>query len=155
MGRTVATNRKARRDYEIEEVYEAGMALRGSEVKSLREGRCSLKDGFARIEDEEIFLYNVHIARYDPSSRNNHEPRRTRKLLLKKREIKRLIGKTSQKGYTLVPLRVYFRNGHAKVELGLGKGRTKYDKRRKIKERDEERRIKRQFKEYQRKGSER
>ncbi|MFP4588545.1 MAG: SsrA-binding protein SmpB [Candidatus Bipolaricaulota bacterium] len=153
MGRTVATNRKARRDYEIEEVYEAGIVLQGTEVKSLRAGRCSLKEGYATVENGEVFLHNIHIARYEQGNRENHEPRRKRKLLLKKREIKRLIGKTSQKGYTLVPLKIYFKHGYAKVELGLGKGKKQHDKRQKIKERDEQRRVERELKEFERNRS--
>ena len=150
MGRTVATNRKAHRDFDIEEVYEAGIVLKGTEVKSLREGRCSVKEGYAKVENEEVYLYNVHIAHYEHAARENHERRRKRKLLLKKREIKRLIGKTSQKGYTLVPLKIYFKNGYAKVELGLGKGKREYDKREKIKKRDQERRMEKHLKEYDR-----
>jgi len=150
MGRKVATNRKAYRDYEIEEEYEAGMVLKGTEVKSLRQGRCSLKDGYARVTDGEVYLHNVHIARYEQGNRENHEPRRKRKLLLKKSEINRLIGKTAQSGYTLVPLKVYFKAGYAKVLLGLGKGKREYDKRQKIKERDERRRVEKEIKEYER-----
>lgn len=152
MGRTVATNRKAERDYEIEEVYEAGIVLTGTEVKSLRHGRCSISDGYAKVENEEVFLYNVHIAKYEQGNRANHQPKRKRKLLLRKPEIKRLIGKTSRKGYTLVPIKLYFKNGYAKVSLGLGKGKQKHDKRERIKERDEQRRIERQLKEYERRG---
>lgn len=150
MGKTVARNRKAYRDYDIEEEYEAGMVLQGTEVKSLRAGRCSIKEGYAKIERGEVFLHNVHIAKYEQGNRENHEPRRKRKLLLKQREINRLIGKTSQKGYTLVPLELYFKNGYAKIKLGLGKGRAKHDKRQKIKERDEKRRMDKQLKEYER-----
>ncbi|MBS3812702.1 MAG: SsrA-binding protein SmpB [Candidatus Acetothermia bacterium] len=152
MGRTVATNKRARRNYDFEEFYEAGIVLRGTEVKSLREGRCSLKDGYAAIKEEEAFLYNVHIARYKQGNRENHRPRRTRKLLLRKPEIKRLIGKIQQKGYSLIPLKVYFKNGYAKVKLGLGKGKKDYDKRQKIKEKDQRRRMEKQMKEYNRRA---
>ncbi|MFW6049399.1 MAG: SsrA-binding protein SmpB [Candidatus Bipolaricaulota bacterium] len=152
MGSTVATNKRARRNYDFEEFYEAGIVLRGTEVKSLREGRCSLKDGYAAIKEEEAFLYNVHIARYKQGNRENHRPRRTRKLLLRKPEIKRLIGKIQQKGYSLIPLKVYFKNGYAKVKLGLGKGKKDYDKRQKIKEKDQRRRMEKQMKEYNRRA---
>ena len=152
MGRKVATNRKARRNYDIEETYEAGIVLTGTEVKSLRAGRCSIKDGYAKIDEGEAYLLNVHIAQYKQGNRENHDPTRRRKLLLKKSEIKRLIGKISQKGYSLVPLKIYFKNGYAKVELGLGKGRKEHDKRKKIKERDEKRRVERKLKEYERGG---
>ena len=150
MGKTVTRNKKAFRDYDFEEFYEAGLVLQGTEVKSLRAGRCSLKDGYARVRDGEAFLHNVHIARYDQGNRENHEPRRTRKLLLRKPEIKRLIGKTEQKGYSLIPVGIYFKNGYAKVKLGLGKGRKQYDKREKIKKKDQERRMERKLKEHSR-----
>lgn len=148
MGRPVATNRTAHRDFEIDETYEAGLVLTGTEVKSLRQGRCSLKDGFATVRDGEVFLHNVHIAPYTEGNRYNHEPRRTRKLLLHKKEIARLIGKTQEKGYTLIPLKIYFRRGYAKVELAVAKGLRKYDKREKIKRKEQEREIDRAIKEY-------
>jgi len=150
MGKTVATNKRARRNYDFEEFYEAGMVLRGTEVKSLREHRCSLKDGYAKITDEEAYLYSVHIARYEQGNRENHKPRRKRKLLLRKPEIKRLIGKTQQKGYSLIPLEIYFKRGYAKVKLGLGKGKKDYDKRKKLKEKDQKRRIEKEIKEHTR-----
>lgn len=150
MGQTVARNRRAKRDFEIEETLEAGMALTGTEVKSLRNGRCSLKDGFASVKDGEVFLHNVYIAPYEAGHRTNHDPTRERKLLLKKREIARLIGKTQQRGYTLVPVRIYFRNGNAKVELAVAKGLRKHDKREKIKRKEERRQIQRELKEYER-----
>ncbi len=152
MGKTVARNKQAFRNFDFEEFYEAGMVLQGTEVKSLREGRCSLKDGYAKVTDEEVFLHNVHIARYDQGNRENHEPRRKRKLLLRKAEIKRLIGKTQQKGYSLIPVEIYFKSGYAKVKLGLGKGKKEYDKRRKIKERDQQRRVEKELKEHTRQG---
>lgn len=150
MGKTVTKNKQAYRDFDLEEFYEAGIVLRGTEVKSLRAGRCSLKDGYAKVTDGEVFLHNVHIARYEEGNRENHEPRRKRKLLLRKPEINRLIGKTQQKGYSLIPVEIYFKGGYAKVKLGLGKGRKEYDKRRKIKEKDEQRRIEKKLKDHSR-----
>jgi SsrA-binding protein len=129
-GRTVvAQNRKARHDYDIDATYEAGLALTGTEVKSLRAGRASLTDGYAEVRDGELWLRNVHIPEYDQGTWTNHEPRRPRKLLLRRDEISRLIGKTTQRGYTLVPLSLYFSDGYAKVELALARGRRSYDKR--------------------------
>ncbi len=148
--KVVATNRKARHDYRIEETYEAGLVLKGTEVKSLRRGSCSLKDGFALIKDGEVFLHNVYIAPYEAGSHYNPDPERPRKLLLHRQEIVRLSTKVKERGYTLVPLRIYFKNGLAKVELALGKGRAKYDKREKIKKREEEREMRRALKEFRR-----
>lgn len=136
----IAVNRKARHDYFIEETLEAGIVLTGSEVKSLRDGRCNLKDSFARIARGEAFVTNIHISPYDPAHRDNHEPTRSRKLLLHRQEIDRLEGKLNQKGLTLVPLRIYFNaRGRAKIELGLGRGKKHYDKRQTIKEREAKR----------------
>ena len=132
----VCQNKKARHDYFIDEVMEAGMVLLGPEVKSLREGRGSLVDSHARIKKGEVFLYNMHITPYPYAHYVRLDPVRTRKLLLNKREIKRLIGKTEEKGYTLIPTKVYFSKGRAKVELALAKGKRKYDKRRALKERE-------------------
>jgi SsrA-binding protein len=132
----IAENRKARHDYFIEDTIEAGIALVGTEVKSLRSARCNLRDSYARIEKREAILYNVHISMYDPASRFNHDPVRPRKLLLHKREILKLNGKLAERGYTLVPLKMYFRDGRAKVELGLAKGKREYDKRDDIAKRD-------------------
>lgn len=129
----VATNKKAYHDYHIEESYEAGMLLKGTEVKSLREGRANLKDSFARVDNEEIFLYNCHISPYSHGNIANHDPLRTRKLLMHKGEIQRLMGKMMQKGYTLLPLKIYFKDGKAKIELALAKGKKQYDKREDIK----------------------
>ena len=137
----VATNRRARHEFWIEETLEAGIALTGTEVKSLREGRVSLVDSFARVDRDEVWLYPLHINPYAQGNIHNHEPLRTRKLLLHSREIVRLKAKTDQKGYTLVPLRLYFRRGVAKVELGVARGRHLYDKRERIAEREAERRI--------------
>jgi SsrA-binding protein len=145
--KVVATNKKAYHDYHIEETYEAGMALRGTEVKSLREGKANLKDSFARIEKDEIFLLNCHISPYSHGNIANHDPMRTRKLLLHKREIQRLIGKIQQKGYALIPLKIYFKNEKAKVELGLAKGKKAYDKREDIKKREADREMEKAFKE--------
>ncbi|MEP6852474.1 MAG: SsrA-binding protein SmpB [bacterium] len=139
----VAQNRKARHDYSIEDVFEAGLVLTGTEVKSLREGRASLVDGFASIDDGEIFLHGVHIPEYTQGSWTNHEPRRVRKLLLHRGEIERLIGKTRESGLTLVPLALYFRNGKAKVELALARGKRSYDKRQDLAKRDADREVRR------------
>ncbi|MFQ5589490.1 MAG: SsrA-binding protein SmpB [Nitrospiria bacterium] len=125
----VASNRKAFHEYFILEKMEAGMSLYGTEVKSLRDGRINLKDSFARIEQGQVYLYNCHISPYSHGNLANHEPTRRRKLLMRKREIERFTGKTREKGLTLIPLKVYFKGGWAKVELGLAKGKHLYDKR--------------------------
>ena len=132
----VCKNRKAQHEYEIEEVYQAGIVLLGPEVKSLREGRANLKDSYARIKSGEIFLYNMHISPYPHAHNISLDPTRVRKLLLKKREIKRLIGKTQERGYTLIPIKVYFSGKWAKVDIALARGRKKIDKRRMLKERE-------------------
>jgi SsrA-binding protein len=137
----IASNRKARHDYAIVDVYEAGVMLKGTEVKSLRLGRASLLDGFATIDDGEIFLRNVHIPEYEQGSWTNHEPRRVRKLLLHKEEIDRLIGKTRESGLTLVPLSMYFSSGKVKVELALARGKRSYDKRQDLAKRDADREV--------------
>jgi SsrA-binding protein len=134
--RIICKNRKASHDYFIEETYEAGMVLLGPEVKSLREGRANLVDSYARIKQGEIYLYNMHISPYPYAHYVEIEPTRTRKLLMHKKEIKRLIGKTEERGYSLIPLKVYFSGARAKVELGLAKGKRKYDKRQSLKEKD-------------------
>ena len=139
----IAQNRKARHDYEIVDVFEAGVVLTGTEVKSLRLGRASLLDGFATIDDGEIFLHNVHIPEYEQGSWTNHEPRRVRKLLLHKAEILRLIGKTKESGLTLVPLSLYFSQGKVKVELALARGKKSYDKRQDLARRDADREVQR------------
>ena len=133
---TVTVNRKARHDYEILETYEAGLVLTGSEVKALRAGKANLKDAYARVDRGEAFLWNAHISPYAAASRFGHEPERTRKLLLHRAEIEKLIGRVQERGLTLVPLKLYFKNGRAKVELGLGRGKKAYDKRESIKERE-------------------
>ena len=137
----VAQNKKARHDYAIEDTYEAGIVLTGTEVKSLRQGRCSLVDAYASVQDGEVWLIGVHIPEYTEGTWNNHEPRRTRKLLMHKGEILRLIGKTKESGLALVPLSLYFKDGRAKVEIGLGKGRKAYDKRQLLSQRDADREI--------------
>jgi len=146
----VTINRKARSDYDILETLEAGMSLKGTEVKSLREGRMNLKDSYAKMQEGEVYLVNAHISPYSHGNIQNHDPLRERKLLLHKQEIKRLTGKTEEKGLTLVPLKVYFVRGKAKVELGLARGRKHYDKREEIKKRDTEREIRRELKIKQR-----
>lgn len=138
---TIATNRKARHDYTVLETLEAGLALQGTEVKSLRAGRASLVDGFATIDQGEVWLHGVHIPEYDQGSWTNHEPRRVRKLLLHRGEIERLIGKTRESGLTLVPLALYFTQGKAKVELALARGKRSYDKRQDLARRDADREI--------------
>lgn len=138
----VTQNRKAFYDYFIEETFEAGIMLTGTEVKSLRAGKANLKDSYARIKDGEIFLLNTHISPYSQADGfKQHEPERTRKLLLHKKEIMKLLGKTREKGYTLVPTKIYFKDGKAKVEIGLARGKTSYDKRDSIKARDVKREI--------------
>lgn len=132
----VIVNRRARHDYYIEETLEAGLVLTGSEVKSLRAGKGQLKDSYARVRNGEVWLLQSHISEYAPAARFGHDPRRPRKLLLHKREILRLAGKVREKGFTLVPLRIYFKNGRAKVELGLARGKKLYDKRAAMRERD-------------------
>jgi len=137
----IAENRKAYHDYHIEETLEAGIALQGTEVKSLRLGRVNLRDSFAKVERGEVFLHGVHISPYEQGNRFNHDPLRVRKLLLHKREIRRLIGKVREEGYTLIPTKLYFKNGRCKVELALAKGKKLYDKRDAIAKRDAERRA--------------
>lgn len=140
----VAQNRKARHDYSIEDTYEAGIVLTGTEVKSLRAGRASLVDGYATIRDGEAWLHGVHIPEYTEGTWTNHEPRRDRKLLLHRGEILRLIGKTKEGGLTLVPLQLYFKDGRAKVEIALARGRRSYDKRAALAERDAAREVRRE-----------
>jgi SsrA-binding protein len=142
----VCTNKTARHDYFITDTYEAGIVLQGTEVKSLREGRANLKDSYAQIKDGELFLVNCHISPYTHGNQFNHDPTRPRKLLLHKKEIRRLIGKVAEKGFTLIPLKIYFKNGIAKVELGLAKGKKAYDKREDLKERDAQREVERALK---------
>jgi len=141
MIKKVCTNPRANRDFTLEEKFEAGIKLQGSEVKSLRNSQVSIKESFAMVRDEEVFLINSYIAPYEAANVFNHEPRRERKLLLNKREIKRLIGKTQIRGYTLIPVKIYFKNGLAKIELALAKGKKQYDRREDIKKRDIKREL--------------
>lgn len=147
--KVVATNKKAFHDYFIEETYEAGIVLTGTEIKSLRLGRANLKDSFARISGGEVFLHNMHISPFDQGNRFNHEPTRARKLLLHRVEISKLIGLTKERGYALVPLKIYLKGGFAKVELALAKGKKSYDKRETIARRDANREIARALREKQ------
>jgi SsrA-binding protein len=137
--RVIAENRKARHDYHILETWEAGVVLLGTEVKAIREGRVNLRDSFARVEDGEVFLYNVNISPYSHRGYAEHEPLRRRKLLLHRDEIRKLIGKTVEKGMTLVPVRLYYKDGRVKVAVSLAKGKKDYDKRETIKRREAER----------------
>lgn len=144
----VTVNRKAKYNYFIEDTYEAGMVLLGTEVKSLRLGRVNLKDSYARIKKGEVFVHQMHIGDYPFASYENHDPLRKRKLLLHKYEIKKLYGKVNEKGFSLVPLRVYFQNGKAKMTIAIAKGKRRYDKRETIRRRDEKRDLDRAKKEY-------
>jgi SsrA-binding protein len=139
----VAVNRQARHRYNLLDKWEAGLVLTGTEVKSLRGGNVQLKDGYASVRDGEVWLHNVHIPPYAPATRENHEPERSRKLLLHRREIERLIGKSKQKGLTLVPTRLYFKGPHAKVEIALARGKDVGDKRQALKEREMKREMER------------
>ena len=143
--KVVASNRRARREYEILDTFEAGIALLGPEVKSLRNGKASLTDGYGVIRRGEVFLINVHIGPYEKAWRENAEPRRERKLLLHRAEISRLEGKVVERGLTLIPLQLYFKNGRAKVELGLCRGKSRYDKRESIRRRETERDLQREL----------
>lgn len=142
--RVIASNRRAFHDYHIEERFEAGLVLAGTEVKSLRGGKAQLADAYAMAEGEELFLYNFHISPYDPASRFNHDPMRKRKLLLHKREIRKLAGLVQRKGLTLIPLQVHFTRGYAKVVIGVARGKKEYDKRRTIAEKDAAREMRRE-----------
>jgi len=141
--RDVASNRQASRRYHLLEKWECGLVLTGTEVKALRDGKAQIKDGYASVRDGEVWLHNVHIPPYGPAARENHEPERPRKLLMHKREIDRLIGKTREKGLTLVPTRLYFSNGRAKAEIALARGKDVGDKRQSIKEREMKREMER------------
>ncbi|MDW8138183.1 MAG: SsrA-binding protein SmpB [Bacteroidota bacterium] len=145
---TVATNRKARHEYEILETLEAGIALVGTEVKALRQGKANIQDAYATIENGEVWLRNMHISPYEFGNRYNHDPLRPRKLLLHKREIMRLYGKTRERGLTLIPLRIYFKRGWAKVELALVRGKRQYDRRAEIAEREAKRELERLLKRH-------
>jgi SsrA-binding protein len=142
----VANNKKAYHDYFIEEKYEAGVALHGTEVKSLRLGKCSIKEAFIRIERGEVFVYGMHVSPYEKGNIFNKDPLRVKKLLLHRQEINKMTGKIAEKGYTLVPLQVYFKDGLAKVEIGLAKGKKLYDKRQDIAKKDQRREAEKEFK---------
>ena len=142
----IANNKKAYHDYFILETYEAGIALHGTEVKSLRMGKCSIKEAFIRVENEEVFIYGMHISPYEKGNIFNKDPLRVRKLLLHKYEIRKLLGRTKEKGMTLVPLKVYLKDSLVKVEIGLAKGKKLYDKRQDIAKKDQQREAQRDFK---------
>lgn len=142
----IANNKKAFHDYFIDEKYEAGIALHGTEVKSMRQGKCSIKESFIRIEDGEVFVYGMHISPYEKGNIFNKDPLRVKKLLLHKYEINKLLGKIKEKGYTLVPLQVYFKEGKVKLELGLARGKKLYDKREEIAKKDQRREAEKEFK---------
>lgn len=143
----IANNKKAYHDYFIEETYEAGVALHGTEVKSMRLGKCSIKEAFIRIENGEVFVYGMHVSPYEKGNIFNKDPMRVKKLLMHGYEINKLTGQIAEKGYTLVPLQVYFREGKVKVEIGLAKGKKLYDKRETIAKKDQKREMEREFKE--------
>jgi SsrA-binding protein len=144
----IVTNKKARFQYDIEETFEAGIVLKGTEVKSIRQRKVSIQEAYARLKDGEVFLVGMTVTPYEQGNRYNHEPVRDRKLLLHRQEIKRIIGKLNEKGFTLVPMKLYFKNGNVKVLLGLGKGKTLYDKRKTIQQRDMDRETQRELKRY-------
>lgn len=141
--KVIAVNRKARHEYHILDTFEAGISLTGTEVKSLRAGKASLQDSYAKVEGREILLYNLHISPYEKGNRFNHEPKRTRKLLMKKNEILKLLGKSREKGLAIVPLKMYFNRGWAKVEIALAQGKKSYDKRSSLAEKDAKREMER------------
>lgn len=145
-GKVLAQNKKASHDYFIEETYEAGIVLQGTEIKSIRAGRVNLRDSFARVEKGEVFVYGMHISPYEQGNRYNHDPLRPRKILLHKKEIDRLAGVTKEKGYALIPLKIYIKNGYAKVLVGLARGKKNYDKRESLKRKEAAREIERAFK---------
>ena len=142
----IANNKKAYHDFFIDETYECGIALHGTEVKSMRMGKCSIKEAFVRIEDGEVFVYGMHVSPYEKGNIFNKDPLRVKKLLLHKYEINKLLGKIKEKGYTLVPLQVYFKDGKVKVEIGLARGKKLYDKREAIAKKDQRREVERDYK---------
>jgi SsrA-binding protein len=148
-GKVLAQNRKAYHDYFIEETLEAGIVLKGTEIKSIRRGSVNLRDAYAQVEDGEVWLHNMHVSPYEQGNRFNHDPTRSRKLLLHKSEIAKLVGASREKGYTLVPTRLYLRNGFCKVELALAKGKKLHDKREAMKQRDAQREIERALRDRQ------
>ena len=139
--KVICRNRKAYFEYTIDALYEAGLVLKGTEVKSLRQGRANIEDAYARFRDGELFLYNAHISPYTHAAADSHEPTRPRKLLIHSWELKRLLGKVQERGYTLIPLKLYFKDRHAKVEIALARGKKKYDKRETIRRREEQREL--------------
>ncbi|NHM32344.1 SsrA-binding protein SmpB [Neobacillus terrae] len=149
IGKVLAQNKKAYHDFFIEETYEAGIVLQGTEIKAIRAGRINLKDSYCRIQNNEIFLYSMHVSPYEQGNRYNHDPLRTRKLLLHGREIAKLLGETKQAGYALIPLKLYLKNGFAKVLIGLAKGKKNYDKREDLKQKEAKRDIERAFRDRQ------
>lgn len=148
-GKVLAQNKKARHDYFIEETYEAGLVLLGTEIKAIRAGRVNLKDSFARIRNGELFIHNMHISPYEQGNIHNHEPLRTRKLLLHRKQINSLIGDTKETGYSIVPLKLYLKDGYAKLLIGLARGKKKYDKREDLKQKEAKRDIERAFRDRQ------
>ncbi len=144
--KVVATNRKATHDYTIEDRYEAGLVLMGTEIKSIREGRVNIREGYVQERDGELWMINVHVAPYDQAGRHGHDPLRPRKLLLHRKEINRLLGSIRERGYTLIVLRIYLKNGRAKAEIALARGKRKYDKREAISKREAEREMRRDWK---------
>jgi SsrA-binding protein len=148
--KVIATNRKASHDYFLEDTYEAGVALTGTEIKSVRDARVNLRDGYVQIRNGEAWLVNVHISPYDFGNRENHEPRRERRLLLHRSEIRKLASKVAERGWTIVPLRVYLKAGRAKVEIALVRGKRLYDKRDAVAERDADRDLERELREWAR-----
>jgi SsrA-binding protein len=148
----ICQNKTARINYFIDDTYEAGIVLVGTEVKSLRDGHANLKDSYALVKNEEVYLYELHVSPYSHGNRYNHNPLRVRKLLLHKREIRRLYGKSRERGLTLVPLKMYFKNGKVKVEIGIGRGKKRYDKREDLKLKEDRRDIERGFRSKNREG---
>lgn len=148
-GKMVAQNKKAYHDYAIEETYEAGIVLQGTEIKSIRAGKVNLKDSYARIQNNEIYLFGMHVSPYEQGNRYNHDPLRTRKLLMHRKEINKLIGESMEVGYSIVPLKMYLKNGYAKVLIGLARGKKKYDKREDLKKKEAKREVERAFRERQ------
>jgi len=148
-GKVIAQNKKANHDYFIEETYEAGIVLQGTEIKAMRAGRVQLKDSYAKIMNGEVFIIGMHISPYEQGNRYNHDPERTRKLLLHRKQINKLIGETKEAGYSLVPLKIYLKNGYAKMLIGLARGKKKYDKREDLKQKEAKSDIERAFRERQ------
>lgn len=149
-GKVITKNKKAFHDYNIEETYEVGLELVGTEIKSIRQGKASIKDAYAGINKNQAFIYNMHVTQYDFGTKENHEPTRTRRLLMHKKEIKHLIGLEKQQGYSLIPLKLYLKDGYAKLEIAVAKGKKQYDKREDLKRKDSERQIERAMKDRMR-----